>query len=85
MRTLAAQSFSSGSDGSDGPLAVAGSQGTIVFDPNDVTRWGKVLDPDGDGVYNFTTVSIGSGSTLKFWGDKVSRPLYWLTPGDVVV
>src|SRR5205814_877870 len=48
-------------------------------------RWSKVLDPDGDGVYNFTTISIGSGSTLRLQGDKVNKPVYWLASGDVVI
>ena len=80
-----AQSFSSGSDGSDGALTVAANQGTIVFDPQDAARWGKVLDPDGDGVYNFTTITINTGSTLKLQGDKVNKPVYWLASGAVVI
>src|SRR5438128_10071653 len=71
------QSFSSGSDGSDGALTVPANAGTIVFEPMDTARWGKVLDPDGDGVYNFTTITISSGSTLKLQGDKVNRPVFW--------
>jgi hypothetical protein len=83
--TPRAQSFSSGSDGSDGALTVAASQGTIIFDPRDTARWGRVLDPDGDGVYNFTTITIGLGTTLKLRGDKVNTPMYWLASGDVVI
>jgi hypothetical protein len=80
-----AQSFSSGSDGSDGALTVAANQGTIIFDPRDTVRWGRVLDPDGDGVYNFTTIVIGSGSTLRLQGDKVNKPVFWLASGDVII
>ena len=80
-----AQSFSSGSTGSDGALTIGSNQGTIIFDPQDTARWGKVLDPDGDGVYNFTTITIGSGSALRLQGDKVNRPLYWLASGDVLI
>jgi hypothetical protein len=83
-RTSHAQSFSSGSDGSDGALTIPTNAGTIVFDPVDTARWGRVLDPDSDGVYNFTTITIGSGSTLKLQGDKVNRPVYWLASGAVV-
>jgi hypothetical protein len=43
-----AQTFSSGSDGSDGALTIAASQGTIIFDPRDTARWGRVLDPEVD-------------------------------------
>ncbi len=84
-KTPGAQSFPSGSDGSDGALTVAANAGTIVFDPMDIARWGKVLDPDGDGVYNFTTITINSGSTLKLQGDKVNRPAFWLASGDVLI
>src|SRR2546421_98238 len=80
-----AQTFNSGSDGSDGALTVPANSGTIVFDPHDTSRWGKVLNPKGDGVYNFTTITIGSGSTLRLRSDKVNLPLYWLVSGDVSI
>lgn len=80
-----AQSFSSGSDGSDGALNVPPSAGTIVFNPMDVSRWGRVLDPDGDGVYHFTTITIGASTTLKLTGDRLNTPLYWLASGNVVI
>lgn len=83
--TPRAQSFSSGSDGSDGALTVAANQGTIIFDPTDIARWGKVFDADGDGVYNFTTISVGAASTLRLQGDKVNRPVYWLASGNVTI
>src|SRR5207248_2525249 len=74
-----------GSDGSDGALTIAANQGTITFDPRDATRWGRILDPDGDGVYNFTTVTVGSGTILRVQGDKVNKPAYWLASGDVMI
>lgn len=80
----AAQSFSSGSDGSDGALTLT-TAGTVVFDPFDTARWGKVLDADGAGVYNFTTITIGAGVTVRLGGDKVNRPVYWLASGNVVI
>jgi hypothetical protein len=83
--TTEAQSFSSTSDGSDGALTVAANSGTIIFDSKDSARWGKVLDPDGDGVYNFTTITINGGSTLRLQGDKVNKPVYWLASGDVSI
>jgi hypothetical protein len=82
---LYAQPFSSGSDGSDGALDLPASLGTVIFDPFDTARWGRVLDIDGDGVYNFTTITIGANSTLRLTGDKVNRPLYWLASGNVVI
>jgi hypothetical protein len=80
----AAQTFSSGSDGSDGALNVT-TPGIVVFDPFDQARWGKVLDADGDGVYNFTTINVASSVTLKLRGDKVNRPVYFLASGDVTI
>src|SRR5438128_975574 len=66
-----AQTFNSGSDGSDGSLILT-TAGTYTFDPNDTTIFGRVLDADGDGVYNFTTITIGSGVTLKMLASKVN-------------
>lgn len=83
--SVTAQTFDSGSDGSDLALVVPPNQGTILFDPTDVARWGRVLDPDGDGVYHFTTITIGAGSILSFRADKVSTPIHWLATGDVVI
>lgn len=80
-----AQTAISGSDGSDGALNIPANSQTIVFDPTDVARWGRVLDSDGDGVYNFTTITIGAASTLRLRADRVSRPVFWLASGDVVV
>lgn len=80
-----AQTFNSGSNGSDGALTVATNQGTILFDPRDVARWGRVLDPDGDGVYHFTTVTVGGGTTLKFTSRAVSTAIHWLATGDIAI
>ena len=77
--------FDSGSDESDGPLVVAANQDIVIFDPTDQARWGRILDEDGDGVYNFTTITIGPGSTLRLRGDKVGRPVHWLASGDVTI
>jgi hypothetical protein len=81
----AAQTFSSGSDGSDGPLTLAPSLGTVVFNPFDTARWGRVLDADGDGVYNFTTINVGVATTLKFSGDVLGSTVTWLATGAVVL
>ena len=78
-------SFDSGSDGSDGDLSVPAQSGTIVFDPMDESTFGRVLDQDGDGVFHFTTISVGAGSTLKFRGDVYNRPVYWLASGAVKI
>src|SRR5205814_5901694 len=81
---LLAQSFTSGSDGSDGALSFA-TAGTYPFDPMDTATFGRILDSDGDGVYNFTTINIPSGVTLKMPASKVNRPIYWLASGAVTI
>lgn len=81
----AAQSFSSGSDESDGALTLANSLGVVFFDPVDTARWGRVLDPDGDGVYHFTTITIGAGTSLRLRADKLNKPVHWLATGNVVI
>jgi hypothetical protein len=79
------QTFSSGSEESDGALNVLTGSAIVTFDPFDTDRWTKVLDPDGDGVYHFTTITIASGTTLRVKGDKVNRPVYWLASGPVEI
>ena len=82
---IEAQSVNSGSDESDGALSLAANLGVIVFDPTETARWGRVLDDDGDGVYNFTTISVAAGTTLRFRGDTVNRPIYFLASGNVSI
>jgi hypothetical protein len=79
-----AQTFNSGSDGSDGALSLT-TAGTYTFDPNDVATFGRALDADGDGIYNFTTITIGAGVILNLSATKVTRPLYWLASGAVTI
>ena len=77
-----AQGFSSGSDGSDGALNVAGGQGVVVFDPAALG-----IDGDGDRVFHFTTVSVGAGTTLRFPASTLGegRPIVWLASGQVTI
>ncbi len=82
--SLHAQTFNSGSNGSDGALSLT-TAGTYTFDPNDTVTFGRVLDADGDGVYNFTTINIAAGVILKITGSKVNRPVYWLATGAVTI
>lgn len=63
-------SFSSGSDGSDGPL--------------DVTT-NTVLPLPPDGIFNFTTVNVASGATLSFAKNAANTPVYILATGDVTI
>ncbi|MDX1999915.1 MAG: hypothetical protein SF066_19535 [Thermoanaerobaculia bacterium] len=75
-------SFDSGSTGVDGALNLT-TAGTVIFDPRAFT---PPLDPDGDGVYHFTTIHVASGVTVKFQADKAGpRPIIWLAQGDVTI
>lgn len=76
-----AQTFNSGSNGSDGPLNLT-TPGTIVFDPK---TFNPPLDPDGDNIYHFTTINIGAGVTVKLRGDIINGPIFWLAQGAVAI
>ncbi len=78
---LRAQTFNSGSNGSDGALNLT-TPGTIVFDPK---SFNPPLDPDGDGIYHFTTVNIAAGVTVRFSGRNLNGPIYFLASGAVQV
>jgi len=77
-----AQTFISGSNGSDGALTLM-APGTILFDPKDTATFGRVLDPDGDNVFHFTEITIGPGVTLKLSGKILTGPVFWLASGAV--
>ncbi len=79
-----AQTFDSGSDGSDGSdgaleLTVAGTYD--FFDPG---LFDPPLDPDGDGIYHFTTINIGKGVTLTM-RSTTKGPVTWLASGTVQI
>lgn len=76
-----AQSFSSGSNGSDGALNLT-TPGTIMFDPR---AFSPPLDPDGDNIYHFTTITIGSGVTVRLLDTQVHGPVFWLASGAVQI
>jgi len=65
-----AQTFSSGSTGADGPFAPT----------SDVTL---TLPPDG--VFNFTTVTIPAGVTVRFTRNTANTPVTLLATGDVTI
>ncbi|HUB81529.1 MAG TPA: hypothetical protein VMB03_22170 [Bryobacteraceae bacterium] len=70
-----AQSFPSGSTGADGNLNIT-APGVTVF----------TQTPAGGGtVYNFGTINIAQGSTLKLSGAVFSQPLYFLATGAVTI
>jgi hypothetical protein len=58
------------SDGSDGP-----------FTPTGLTT----LDLPSDGVFNFTTVNISEGATVKFNRNAANTPVCIAATGDVVI
>ena len=75
-----AQTYDSGSNGSDGALVFSGS-GDIVFDPR---SYDPPLDPDGDGVYHFTTITIPSDVRVILRASVLGdRPIVWLAQGLV--
>src|SRR5262249_55897088 len=76
----AAPTFTSGSDGSDGAYDLTGTTpGTVVkFDPTQFHGSGVA-----NNVFNFTTITIPSGVTVKLAGDRINGPVYWLAQGSV--
>ena len=72
---LHAQTFPSGSTGADGDLIV-NTAGVTTF----------TATPAGGGnVYNFKTIQIAAGATLKLSGSVFPGPLYFLAQGAVTV
>src|SRR5258708_17794689 len=57
-------------------------RGDIVFDPK---SFNPALNPAGDNVYNFTTINIASGVTVKLTSKVLSGPVYWLAQGAVTI
>ena len=52
------------------------------FDPK---SFNPPLDPEGDNVFNFTTITIGSGVVLKLSGRTFTTPVYFLATGAVKI
>jgi hypothetical protein len=65
-----AQTFSSGSSGADG-----------AFTPTTNTT----LTPPANGVFNFTTISIPSGVTVRFTRNAANTPVTLLATGNVTI
>src|ERR1019366_2029461 len=68
--------FVSGLTGVDGALNIT-AQGVTYFDPTALK-----LTP-GTNIFNFTTITIAAGSTLKFSDGVFHGPVYFLASGDV--
>jgi hypothetical protein len=79
--TALAQTFSSGSTGTDGALTY-NTPGTYVFDPK---TFSPPLDPAGDNIFNFTTITIAAGVTVKLQGNVLNGPVVWLAQGAVTI
>lgn len=78
-----AQTFNSGSNGSDGALDLTGQTGTIDFNP---ASFNPPLDPDRDNVYHFTTIKIPSGLTVRLSAANLGvKPVLWLASGTVEI
>jgi hypothetical protein len=76
-----AQTFSSGSTGADGALNLA-TPGIIYFDPKSFT---PPLNPAGDNIFNFTTINIAQGVTVKLSSKFLTGPVFWLATGTVTI
>ena len=76
-----AQAFTSGSTGADGALTLT-TPGVVNFDPK---SFNPPLDPEGDNVFNFTTITIASGVVLKLSGRTFSAPVYFLATGAIKI
>ena len=83
LPAAAQPSFNSGSTGADGALNITGASGTVVtFDPK---SFNPPLDPAADNIFNFTTINIAAGVTLKLSGRNLTGPIYFLASGAVTI
>src|SRR5262245_24505588 len=78
--TVQAQGFISGSTGANGALDYSGlpNGSTVIFDPTKLSP----PAPPGTNVFNFTTINVPSGVTVKLRGDMINGPIYWLAQGN---
>ncbi len=83
VSALQAQTFDSGSNGSDGALDLTGHTGTMVFEPSSFT---PPLDQDRDNIYHFTTIKVPSNLVVRLSADVLGvKPVYWLASGNVQI
>src|SRR5579884_2848318 len=71
-------SFSSGSTGVDGALTFPANAGLIYFNP-------ASFAPRVNNIYNFTTINIPVGTTVRLSGWFLNGPVYWLAQGNVQI
>jgi hypothetical protein len=65
-----AQGFTSGSDGSYGPMNIT-SNTTLQLPP--------------DGIFRCTTINVAAGATLRFQRNALNTPVTLLATGDVTI
>ena len=53
-----------------------------MFDPK---TFSPPLDPAGDNIFNFTTITIAAGVTVKLTGNVLNGPVVWLAQGTVSI
>ena len=70
--------FSSGSTGVDGALNIT-TPGVTYFNPTALNL------TKNTNIFNFTTITIAAGSTLKFWEGVFHGPVFLLASGDVTI
>jgi len=70
FQASAQTNFTSGSDGSYGPLNIT-TNTTLILPTN--------------GIFNCTTITIASGVTLAFTKNPLNTPVYLLATGDVLI
>src|SRR5438309_2128046 len=56
------------------------ASGVTDFDPDAMN-----LNPVVPGIFNFTTINVASGGTLKFTENKYHGPVCFLASGDVTI
>ncbi len=88
------QTVDSGSDGSDGALTFPANAGQIIFQretqgmfPDGDPTNDRVLDPDGDCVFHFTSVTVPTGTSVRLSAGVFGegRPIVWLVSGNVSI
>jgi hypothetical protein len=78
---LQAQWTGSGSTGADGALNLT-TPGIVVFDPR---SFDSPLKSSDENIYNFTSIYVGKGVTVKLSSQKLRGPVFWLAQGPVII
>jgi len=69
------------STGADGALELT-TPGIVVFNPR---SFNPPLNPSEDNVFQFTTIHIGEGVTVKLLSRNLNGPVFWLAQGPVQI